>query len=380
MVKPEEFGLQRDPFRLLATEESARRWAGMPEAKRMLQDIVVSVLPDDIGASEFTIIYGSFGGGKTHAMRYFAREVREQGYGYPFFAGKTRLGAKPSFHGLFRSIIQENRDMLPELSRNVAQAIKLESQAARKRGEYADLGDDDLRQQIVESRVARGNRDLVFSLINVEPKVEQILPIFVGKDGKGKGVSEDDYAAAGLMASLIGVMTSPIGEQPSPYKAAYVFLDEMEDTWSLKYADLFAFQGACRELINRTVEHRCAILFSFTIGSVAQLEGQIEPFLMERLTRPFLEMKQLGDADTKKFVEEYLQSVRIGGKAPQQPFFPFSEDTIDFLVERHSEMVPRSIIRDMGRVFERAVRRGKVQPGEEISREVAEDILSEMGV
>ena len=375
MVTVSDFGLKPDPFRLMATERSAEHWAGMPETKRMLQDIVVSVLPEDIGASEFVIISGAWGGGKTHALRYFFREIREQGYGYAFFASKVRLGAKPTFHGLFHSLIWENRDMLPELAKKVAEAVKQEEIATRARAEHASMVDDELRQEIIRSKVAKANQDLVTALIKVEPTVDAILPLFTGK-----GVSSDDYSAAGLMAALIGVMTSPIGEQPPPYKAAYVFLDEMEDMLNLKYADLFAFWGACRELINRTAESHCAVLFTFTIQTVAQLEGQIEPFLMERLTRPVLEIKQLEDEDAKEFVREFLQSVREDGKEVPQPFFPFAEATIDLIVERYPEIVPRYIIRDMGRIFERAVRRERVAPGEEISREVAEEILNEMGV
>ena len=82
--------------------------------------------------------------------------------------------------------------------------------------------------------------------------------------------ANDDYTAAGMMASLIGVMTSPIGEQPAPYKAAYIFFDEIEDMLDLKPAEFFAFWSACRELVNKTAEYHCGILLAFT-APAAQL-------------------------------------------------------------------------------------------------------------
>ena len=49
------------------------------------------------------------------------------------------------------------------------------------------------------------------------------------------------------------------------------------------------------------------------------------------------------------------------------------------ILERETDVLPRKIILTMRNIFERATRRGKVGAGEEISREVAEEILSEMG-
>ena len=377
MINASDFGLQQNPFRTLVTDEATKHWAGMPETKQRLEEIVISVLPEDIGASEFVIMYGSYGGGKTHALRYFARKIDEEHYGYAFYVGKVRLGPKPSFLELFGSIVKENREMLPGLVQHVKESVTKEMRLAREARKYSDVLDDSVfLQKIIEDTVPSANNALVVKFMEEvsQEKVESsVVSLLTGRD------VGDDYSAAGMMASLIGVMTSPIGEQPARYKAAYVFFDEVEDMLNLKYADLFTFWGACRELVNRTAESHCAIVLAFSIGG-AQLESQIETFLIERLTRPFFEMKQLTDEDAKKFVKDYLQSVRLDAANPPHPFFPFSEEAIDFILERDPEIVPRHILRDMRRVFERAARREKVARGEEISREIAEEILSEMGV
>ena len=73
MANYEDFGLKHGSFKMLPSDESIKHWAGMPEAKKKLTDIVQSVRSDDIGQSEFVIMCSAYGGGKTHAMRFFAR-------------------------------------------------------------------------------------------------------------------------------------------------------------------------------------------------------------------------------------------------------------------------------------------------------------------
>lgn len=374
MTKPADFGLQPNPFQILPTDDSIRCWAGMPEVRRTLEDVITSVQPDDIGGQEFVIIHSPLGGGKTHAFRFFKREIEEESKrGYAFFVGKVRLGPKPSFLGLFQSIIRENHAILPKLVRHVQDAITSKEKSTRKSG--TTLTEPELREQVINDMVSVDDVSLVLKLMTpglTEKRSEDIVSVLTERD------VSDDYSAASRFASLIRLMTSSMGGNPAPYKAAYVFFDEVEDMLNLRYADLFLFWSALRELINRTAGNRCAIFLAFTVAAAADLDAQIEPFLTERLTRPYIPMKQLDDEAAKGFIKEYLHSIRLRGEKVKQPFFPFSEDAVSYLVERNQEIVPRKLLKDMLVVFNRATKRGKVSSGEEISRDVAEEILTEI--
>lgn len=355
MLKPGDFGLINNPFHLLVTEQSERYWAGMPDVKRQIEDVVRSVLPDDIGASEFVILHGDWGGGKTHALRYFAREIRQNGYGHAFYVGKSRFGAKLSFVDLFRSIVEESGDAFFDgLAQKVASALHRE-------------GDDG--RAVIQQKVAAENRDLTAAFF------------FAAASGNGGAKAallkvKDDYAAAAMMASLFRIMTTPIGEQDAPYKAVYLFVDEVEDILDVKPAEFFAFMSACRELINR-MDENFAFILAFS-AQAALLEAQIPDYLRERRTRPYIELQQLSDENAKEFAEKFLLAMRKDDFTPPQPFYPFSEDAINVLVGRENGLVPRRIIMAMRRVFERA--RGKMDEPGEISAEMAAEILDEMGV
>ena len=376
-----DFGLKKNPFRTLVTEESTKHWAGMSEIKGMLEDIVRSVQPDDIGQSECVILYGAYGGGKTHALRYFTRKIRKENMGYAFYVGKVRLSAKSTFLVLYKTIINENKTMLLELLEKVIGAVHEEVSIARKSGKYPNLrGDEVYSQQIIDDMASPTSAHLISELFKKYDGLINANENDIAQFLTSASIASDDYSAASALASLIAVMTSPLGNQPAPYDAAYVFLDEVEDLLSMKYADLYVFQGAIRELLNRTADSNCAILLSMTIGTPEELEAQLEPFLIERLTRPHIQMKELQDDDAKIFVTDFLQSARLTNENLSQPFSPFTEEAIDFLLERDPQIVPRRILRNMGSVFERATRREKVLPGEDISREIAEEILNDMGV
>ena len=144
MVNTTDFGLKQNPFRTLVTDASTKLWAGMPETKQMFEDIIVSVQPDDIGEREFVVIHGPWGAGKTHALRYFAREIEENGFGYAFVATKVRLSVKPTFWALFRSIVHENSRILPGLVKKIITAVKEEKRLARESGKYPDLSDEEI--------------------------------------------------------------------------------------------------------------------------------------------------------------------------------------------------------------------------------------------
>jgi len=374
MLDIADFGLKPKPFGLLPTNTSVQQWAGMPDIKRKMGDIVISVRPDDIGAQEFAFLYGTLGGGKTHALRYFQHQINDIADSYAFYVGKVRRATKLSFFDVYRSIVSENSEMVTSFAKKVVDAVNAEIQAAYDRlpvetKEYTQVTDEEFQRNVIKKVVAPNEVALATELKNKgqSAKVAEFLMQH----------PKDDYSAACALASLVGLMTYPIGDQPAPYKAAYLFFDEMEDVLETKYAEHLAFFSTLRELVNRTAGYHCAIVCAFT-NEAAVLETQVPSFLMDRLTRPMLEMRDMRIEEAKEFVKEYLDSARTDTVPSSAPFYPFAEGTIDFFLERE-QLFPRRIIRAMGQVFERAARRGKISPGEEITPEIAEEILVSMG-
>ena len=70
------YGLKADPF-TLQPASVVINWAGRSSEKQLLTDIVTTPLATDIGTSEFTVVHGEYGCGKSHALRYCESMVND---------------------------------------------------------------------------------------------------------------------------------------------------------------------------------------------------------------------------------------------------------------------------------------------------------------
>ena len=71
---------------------------------------------------------------------------------------------------------------------------------------------------------------------------------------------------------------------------------------------------------------------------------------------------------------------RLEDFVPPQPYYPFSEDAIDYILEQIVILVPRKMFRALRMVLERAIRREGLQAGSEINAVMAEDIILSVGI
>ena len=61
--------LTSNPFTLVPGRR-VTVWAGYKELQQQLLDIVKSCRSDQVGLSEFVVLHGDYGAGKSHALRY----------------------------------------------------------------------------------------------------------------------------------------------------------------------------------------------------------------------------------------------------------------------------------------------------------------------
>ena len=352
-----DLGIKDNPFRNLP-EADVSHWAGMPDIKRLLSDVVSSVRPDDVGASEFVILHGIWGAGKTHALRYFAHEINEGDDGRAVYLSEIMARGGLSFSSLcprIHSILEESLKtrFIEHVRRSVDDCVeKMES--------------DNPNYSVTPETAIKSNVSLPEDQLMVQSLYdEEQIPQFV---------SNDDYEAIKGLASLLRVITLPIGNNPPAYGSVYIFLDEVETALDEKATKQIPFFQAIRTLINAVPEH-FALVLSFSVHA-AVLEAAVPEPLQQRMTRPYIECEKLQADAAKKFVAEYLSFVRKDDFTPPQPFYPFSEGAINVILDRDTILVPRKIIDYLRRVFRRSIQSGRFDPQEGISEEMASDILN----
>ena len=369
------FGLKENPFSTLPGA-AVKYWAGMPKIRLALEDVVSSVRPDDIGAREFVVICGDWGSGKTHALRYFADQINNPANGEPdsqaIYMREIMLGGKNlSFDTLYSGIIAQLSD---DAVRRTTNAVKTAvSKCIAERGVNSS-DHHDLVSAIIKEKVPQDDRKLVRALYD-----DKRDALYNDKrDGKAiPAKALGDVNAAKMLASIFRVMTTPIDGHPPAFQAVYLFLDEVEFAFHTKAAEQLQFYHALRSLINEVTEH-FALILSISEAS-ATVEAVLSSGLQRRFTRPLIECGALSVDDAKVFVKEYLNHQRPEGYSPPQPFYPFSEAAIDVVFERESNLVPNNILRHLRGILERSIRREKLEPKQEISREMAENIMTTIG-
>ena len=354
MLNPKQFGLSPSPFSL-TPDADVQFWAGLPDSKRALEDVIVSVRNDDVGSSEFILLNGAYGAGKSHALRYFARKARETG-GISIYLEDILATPKPSFSALAERLTDSiGHEVSHRLTTTVQDAIR-QCREATNAQQQVDVDD----QAIIRSYIAEPDRATANHIL-----LRSTIPSLVVKD---------DYEVVRRLASLLRLSTSRIGENEPAFQAAYLFIDEMEALADQSGAVQTAFFASLRSLVNALTEH-FALVLSFSMPT-GVLESYVPPPVWERMTRPTIEISQLTVDEATQFVREYLACVRPDpAYVPPQPFYPFSPDALLSIFEQETSLLPRRILNHLRRVWERAARHELVMEGEEITKDDAETIL-----
>ncbi len=362
MTRLNAYGFRGNPFPL-TPEETVTHWAGRKDIRHRMRDIVSSVLATDTGLSEFVLLVGPYGGGKTHAMRYFSNLINET--------------EKESFKAL--AIYIPKLQVSPEIG-----FLSLYFQIARRLGYsfFKELG-----RKVRENTKVPGPLDRDFS-----PMIRLLLELEAGNDkvfdylSDGKPVIEasgfdrpidSDFMAIWALSDLIGAMTVPIGNAGPIYNAVHLFVDDMEDIIKANSAEQLGFWQSIRDFFDRH-PYRLALLLAFS-ADAALLEAIVPEAVAERMSRPPLIFRALDKAEARAFLEAHMKAFRVRDEA-LGPFHPFTEEAVDVILDRTDSLIPRKMFRNFRAVIERAIQREGLAPDEAISRAMADQIMVSMGI
>lgn len=186
-----------------------------------------------------------------------------------------------------------------------------------------------------------------------------------------------EYAASRTLGGLFRVFTLAIGEQEPAHHGTYLFLDEVETMLDERQAEVAQFFQGIRELVNELPYNFC-LLMAFS-ADAALLEAVIPRAVLERMTRTYLDLPSLTPEEAKDFISSQLEQYRPAGFTNTNVFHPFTEPAIEVCLEHIVEMTPRRLFRTLHTVLVRSIRREDVAPGQEISADLAESILTSGG-
>ena len=386
------YGLKTDPF-TLQPASVVTNWAGRSAERQLLTDIVTTPLATDIGTSEFTVIHGEYGSGKSHALRYFQSMVNDvdavRFRSVAIYVPTIKMDQKTTFLRLYKEIIQlANMNELISLAKAVNEKFIAAKDDVRKEltGEQRGMGeaisDDYLETEVLRS-VDSSDLPMLRLVLHLAEESEEAIAYLQGSGTPPANIGlssrvDNDFAAAKTLGGLFRVLTLSIRGQEPACLATYLFLDEVEAILDDRQTDVIQFFQGIRNLVNELPYHFC-LLLSFS-GETALIEAVMPQAILQRMTRQYyVELPPLTPDDAKVFVRDLLEQHRPEGFELANPYHPFTEESIELTLERVSQITPRHLFRALNLILIRAVRREGLEGGEEISADVAGSILSAGG-
>jgi hypothetical protein len=380
-----EFDLREDPFPIVP-DGPVHNWAGRTELKEDLIDLVKGVRARDIGVTEFVVLYGEYGAGKSHALRFLRTLISEatqkpdgEFRSLAIYLERPRVATKLNFLELQRYIIRLiGRDQLIEFAAEVAARVSKRANALAAAANMSAATNLASFHTASLDEIKPNDRAMVRLLDNAKDDIAGAYSFLIGEglapNKEYEGKVDSDFMAAKVLADLFRVLTSDISGEPPVQESIYLFVDESEALLEAKASESELVFAGLRELING-IPYRFCLILSFS-AATALIEAIMPQHMLKRMTRQYFEVPMLSDDEAVEFTRAQIDFFRVPESSYAGSFYPFTEEAVRYIVENQNSITPRNLFMSCKRVLERAIRRQGLTAGDEITVDMATSILS----
>ncbi len=382
--------LRSNPFTLVP-DEKVTVWAGYQQLRAQLFDIVESCRSDRVGLSEFAIVHGDYGTGKSHALRYLQYWITDKEtseFNSPCVYLETmKVAASMNFVVLYRKIMEI---LIPHI-RETADWLDLAVEdTARNRvpdGRRQEL-ENEIDAIYWDPRVTSGYPALSLLLRGIKNGSGEALQILLGERLSGQKAMEryrsynmtspidSEYDATKCLGAYVnlctrGTDTLSEGEVLARNKAFYFFFDELEIVSDFRPQEVLSMNQGLRDLVNACPEN-CCFLFGMS-GDVRDIYGLLTTPVIRRMSRDPVTIAPLEPEDAVEFLTQVLKGYRSNEDDPDE--YPFEREALLAIAERTQNRTPSELFRGCRRVLEKAVLSGDLIPGGTIDAGMVSEIL-----
>ena len=370
--------LSRNPFTLVP-DERVTVWAGYEQLRSQLLDIVESCRSDRVGLSEFAIIHGDYGTGKSHALRYLQYWIREREKGEfnspCVYLHTLKVAANMNFVVLYRKIMELLISHIRETADWLDLAVEDTAQKRVPGGRRQEL-DREMDDIYGDPNITPGFPPLSLLLRGIRNGSDEPLQILLGERLSGQralsryrnynmtGPIESEYDATKCLGAYVnlctrGAETLNEGDVLARNKAFYFFFDELEIVDDFRPQEVLSMNQGLRDLVNACPEN-CCFLFGMS-GDVRDIYGLLTTPVIRRMSREPLTIAPLEPDEAVEFLTEVLKGYRLNVSDPDE--YPFEREALFAIAEGTQNRTPSELFRGCRRVLERAVLSGSLTAG-----------------
>ncbi len=370
--------LTSNPFTLVPTDP-VTNWAGYADLKSALLDMVGSCRSDQVGLSEFAILHGELGTGKSHALRYLSYEITErekEEFRSPCVYLETlKVAANPNFLTLYKKVMDQLTPHIKETAEWLDMTIEDTARQRLPDGRRNDQ-EEEIERIYQQSDVTPGYPPLARLLRGVNSGSTEALAVLLGEKLSGAnamqkynaygmtGAIDSEYDTTRCLGAYVNLCTQGTkalndGEIMARNKAFYFFFDELEILGDFRPQEALSVNQGLRDLINACPEN-CCFLIGMT-GDVRGIYGLLTQAVIRRMSREPLEIQPLTTDDAVEFLRQVLKAHRSDANDPDE--YPFLEEALIAIVEATQIKTPSELFRGCRRVLEKSVLTGALSAG-----------------
>ncbi len=364
--------LKKNPFTLVA-EANTDVWADYVDVRSALIDVISSCRTDQIGLSEFVVLHGEIGTGKSHALRYLQHYITVKNaatFRSPcVYLESTKLAKKTDFLAIYRRVMESLRSHLFDT------AAKLDSAFEEKAKAGGLIRSQDIQHE--KDKLWRSNAEALAPqfpslLLLLHGMVSNDHPFSILCGNKAAdleayqltGPIDSEYDASRCLSAYVNLVTSP-NRDVLPEKvfaanlAFYLFIDEVELLQDFKPVDVLSINQGIRDLINGCPQAFC-LIFGVS-GDPRILFAIFDKFVVRRFSRDPIEIQALNDDEATRFLKEVLKNYRTDPNDPDE--YPFREAALRKIAEKTPDKTAAFLFRSARRVLEKTVLTGRLKAG-----------------
>ncbi|WP_133117978.1 hypothetical protein [Burkholderia ubonensis] len=333
--------LTGNPFRSNAISDEDPRikiWVGYDRQKALFERILDRVRADRVGLTNFLLLYGHFGTGKSHALLWARNRVKELNAGIAYFVPTLKKDkGKLSFSAAFSEDLVSRGSLLADLMefKTFCETRILEAKNGRQI--TSDLAIDELIR-------SRELGDFVKGLMNCQS--EAGVKAYLNSD------KLSDYQAVMLFSRIVNLFVQEFQTNHGNNRfrqAVFLFIDELDDLQRQPPKETLETNDILRHLYDA-----CPNSFGLVCAATAEvttLPNMFTDYVLSRLSRQ-IHFDLLDRNSAIDFVKNILASSRPLNTTAIGDYFPFTEESINTVMSQLREITPRKVVNTMQAVIE----------------------------
>lgn len=348
-------------------------WADYASVREALLDVITSCRTDQVGLSEFVVLHGEIGTGKSHALRYLTNYITIKNaleFRSPcVYLESTKLAKKTDFLAIYRRVIEAIRNNMFDTANRLDSAFEEKARASGLTRSQDVQNEKDKLWKTNAEELAPHFPSLIHLLKGLLGD-SHAFSILCGSSADDienyqlTGPIDSEYDASRCLSSYVNLVTNPnraiLSEATFPAnKAFYLFIDEVELLQDFKPGDVLSINQGIRDLINGCPQAFC-LIFGVS-GDPRILFAIFDKFVVRRFSRDPIEIQALDEQESVRFLKEVLKNYRTDPNDADE--YPFRPAALLRLAEKTPDKTAASLFRSARRVLEKSVLAGKLQPG-----------------